>query len=233
MDIKDCIEKRVSVRQFDDTFIPDFDLNEIVNNLLVYYDNKVDCEFITRENFLNSYSRLFDLKAPYYLKLSAANYKEALFDLGLAGETAVLRFTSKNVLTCWYGGAQQKDGENYSIFIAFGKNSKENVRKRNHKTASELSINSIPSLHLKGGIAVALAPSAMNLQPVRLYYKENIVQIFRKKQLISPFIKEMQYIDCGIAAAHLQAVGYEPLKNLLAVNNFSGMEYMAAYELNI
>jgi hypothetical protein len=140
--------------------------------------------------------------------------------LGYFGEFIVLEATKLGLGTCWIGGTYDKkvaqniinfkDNENMYCIISIGhvkenKNLKEKLVSsfsKNKKTFNEVLISKekeIPTWVKSGIEAVIKAPSAINKQPWKYSFNQNIVKVYLEKENHG-----YEHIDVGISMAHFE-----------------------------
>ncbi|HEX3037412.1 MAG TPA: nitroreductase family protein [Oscillospiraceae bacterium] len=142
------------------------------------------------------------------------NFKEKC---GYYGEKLVLEATQFGLGTCWVGGSFNKkfcsyhlsQGETLCCTITMGNVEQElsfkekliiKTLRGKSKSIDEMyeSSGEVPQWFLSGMQAVQKAPSAMNQQPVKFYYKNGVVSASVKD------ISAHQPIDMGIAKLHFE-----------------------------
>jgi len=134
---------------------------------------------------------------------------------GYYGELMVLEAVKQGLGTCWVGGSfdksnplfSLKEGEAFVCVITLGltpllKTAREKViYAMSHGRSKPIeqmyeAEGTPPAWFMQGVRAVMLAPSAVNAQPVKLYYKSRVVTAAVKDEGAA------RLIDLGIAKAH-------------------------------
>lgn len=217
--MKDAIVARRSVRRYtgqplDEILIDG--LAAFISGIKPLHDNiPVDILLFGAEEFHREFSRSAMYRATDYVVLrSAVNAQGYLQNVGFLGEQIVLWLTQKGIGTCWAGMPKQKTQPSrgelpYVISVEFGRGDNapfrrlpdEAPRKKLHEyLLSEISRPAFLDV-LEAG---RLAPSAVNLQPVRFLTVEDDIFICRKKPpLGNAYMNDLQQIDVGIAMANM------------------------------
>ncbi len=219
MEMRDAIVARRSVRTYTGEPLKESlieQLLEFIGGITPLHDNiPVDIELYERGDFVMDFSRSFFCRANDLIVIrSARNIDGYLQNVGFIGEQIILWLTHKGVGSCWVGMTKQKKpptrGElPFVIAIQFGRSDnapfrrlpEESPRKKLH----EVLMNQISRPNfLKVLDAGRLAPSVLNLQPVRYFTINDNIYIYRKP---APFdsekLDEMQQIDVGAAMANM------------------------------
>ncbi len=138
--------------------------------------------------------------------------------VGMAGERFVLECTARGLKTCWVCGSynhasalhlfEHNDSEELYAVIAIGESQAEPSEKHTEKVPFDELFEIQPGvpdaevIERAARFAASSAPSSMNRQPWRFEADEKgILLSLRQRSLIA---NKMQYIDLGIAAAHLE-----------------------------
>ena len=135
-----------------------------------------------------------------------------LANIGYMLEQWDLYLSTLNIGVCWYGMGKveqaEKDGLNYGIMLAFGKNSEEDFRKEttefNRKQLKDFwQVVGDSNLDLLAvGETARLAPSAVNSQPWKVVEESNTLKIYREKGktpvLSNILFKHWNKVDIGI-----------------------------------
>lgn len=219
MEMKDAIVARRSVRSYTgqplDPLLID-DLAEFISGIRPLHDNiPVDVMLYEQEDFHKEFARSAMYRATDFVVIrSAMSIRGYLQNAGFIGEQIVLWLTHRGIATCWAGMAKQKSQPSrgelpYVIAVEFGRGNnapfrrlpEESPRKKLHEyLLGEISRPEfLPVLE-----AGRLAPSAVNLQPVRFLTAEDSIFICRKKPPVQyKYLDDTQQIDVGIAMANM------------------------------
>ena len=219
MEMKDAIVARRSVRSYtgqplDELLIDG--LAEFISGILPLHDNiPVDVMLYGQEDFRREFGRSAIYRATDFVVLrSAMSIQGYLQNVGFIGEQIALWLTHKGISTCWAGMAKQKTQPSrgelpYVISIEFGRGNnapfrrlaEEAPRKKLHEfLLGEISRPEfLPVLE-----AGRLAPSAVNMQPVRFLTVGDAIYICRKKTPVKySYLENIQQIDVGVAMANM------------------------------
>ncbi len=219
MEMKDAIVARRSVRSYtgqplDELLIDG--LAEFISGILPLHDNiPVDVMLYGQEDFRREFGRSAIYRATDFVVLrSAMSIQGYLQNVGFIGEQIALWLTHKGISTCWAGMAKQKTQPSrgelpYVISIEFGRGNnapfrrlaEEAPRKKLHEfLLGEISRPEfLPVLE-----AGRLAPSAVNMQPVRFLTVDDAIYICRKKPPVKySYLENIQQIDVGVAMANM------------------------------
>ena len=193
MEMKEAIIARRSVRSYtgqplDESVINE--LSEFISEIKPLHDNiPVDVMLYEKDDFHKEFARSAMYRATNYVVLrSAMSVQGYLQNVGFIGELIALWITHRGISLCWAGLAKQKTlpsrGElPYVISIEFGRG------------------DNAPFRRLEAG---RLAPSAINLQPVRFLTNDDSIYICRKKPSLKyRYLDNIQQIDVGIAMANM------------------------------
>jgi len=220
MDILEIMKRRTSRRSYNNKPLTDEQVKQI-NEVIEYGMNKynVKAELLVGNDdvfkgFTSSYGMFSGVNnyIVFYGKVDNQNLNE---EVGMLGEEIILRATEIGLSTCWVGGTYSKklcpvkidDDENLVCIVAIGE-TKENTSFREkfikglskrHSKSIDLMITSdveLPDWIINGMKAVQLAPSAVNRQPVKFVYKDNVLRASVDD------INSYQGIDLGIAKIH-------------------------------
>lgn len=219
MEMKEAIMARRSVRSYTgEPLSPSLidELAEFISGIKPLHDNiPVDIELYEAEDFHRDFARSAMYRGTDFVVLrSARNSQGYGQNVGFIGEMIALWLTHKGIASCWGGLAKQKTAPSrgqlpYMIAIEFGRGNNAPFRRlpeeAPRKKLHEILLNEISRPEYLSIIeAGRLAPSAMNLQPVRYYTRDDGIYICRKSMpLKNALIGDMQQIDVGIAMANM------------------------------
>lgn len=152
-----------------------------------------------------------------YIALIGKNEPNLNEKLGYYGEKIVLEATRLGLGTCWVGGTFDRascpcairEGEIFRAVITIGNVAPEHtlqeklIIKATHRKTKPLnefyeSDGALPKWFLNGIECAAKAPSAMNKQPVKFYYKDSVVTAKINEA------HDYEFIDLGIAKLHFE-----------------------------
>jgi len=215
---KEAIIARRAVRTYTTEPLKDIvisDLRQFITTIKPLHSSiKTNISILSREDFARNFSTFFIPNAQHYIVIRSVKKDGYLENAGFIGEQIVLYLTERDIGTCWLGSAKPKDKDEsgklpYVVTICFGRS--DNAPRRsvpgeaNRKLIYEIVMGNLghPSL-LPLLDAGRLAPSAMNLQPVRYITEGTNIFVYRKRPIVSiPALEEMQSIDVGIALANI------------------------------
>ena len=217
--MKDAIVARRSVRSYtgqplDELLIDD--LAEYISGIKPLHDNiPVDVMLCDKDDFQKEFARSAMYRATDFVVLrSALSIEGYLENVGFIGEQIVLWLTHRGISTCWAGMAKQKAQPSrgelpYVIAVEFGRGDNSPFRRLPgevpRKKLHEYLLNGIANPDFLTVLeAGRMAPSAMNLQPVRFLTTEESIYICRKKPPLKyRYLDDIQRIDTGIAMANM------------------------------
>lgn len=219
MDSKSAIVARRSVRRYTGEPLRESLYDELAAFVAqvrpLHDDIPVDIELCSRKDFAADYARAMLYQAGDFVVLrSAGNAQGYLENIGFIGEQIVLWLTQRGVGTCWAGMAKPKNlparGElPYVIAVQFGRADNEPFRRlpeeAPRKKLHEIVLGRIAlPEYLPLLDAGRLAPSAVNLQPVRYLTDDEGIHICRvKPPVANAALDRMQRIDVGAAMANM------------------------------
>lgn len=214
---KDAIIARRAVRTYTTEPVKDSVLAELRRFMgtikPLHSSIKTSISILSREDFARSYSTMFVPNAQHYIVIRSVKKEGYLENAGFIGEQIVLFLTEMDIGSCWVGSARPKNGDEsgklpYVISICFGRadnaprrgSPEEAKRKLIHEIVmSKINSDLLPLLE-----AGRLAPSALNLQPVRYITESTNIFVYRKRPFIGiRALDEMQCIDVGVAMANI------------------------------
>ncbi len=225
MNTLEAICERVSRRTYTGDPVDD-ESAKILNELIAMYNrNSGMTSFLLMDgseafnSFLKCYGMFRNVKTLLILKgpRSDVNLKEKI---GYYGQRLVIKATQLGLGTCWVGGTFRKDDvlfqikENEDLFcvITIGKVPEELTFKEKalsklmHMKSkpidefyeSDLSIDEVPDYFFMGFKALTKAPSTLNKQKVKVFYKDGITTIS------VPDDSFFDLIDLGIGKANFE-----------------------------
>ncbi|MFW6048473.1 MAG: nitroreductase family protein [Candidatus Natronoplasma sp.] len=236
MDRFEAIYRRRSVRKYSDERLSSTVLNEIkekIKNIEPLYKN-IDSKIILaedgeaiQETFSGLKSKIARVDAPHYLIGVSDDEDRYLENMGYMLEDAVLYLTEKGIGTCWLGSGIEHDllkdlfdyEGNTVILAAFGDSvpDKSNLRKNpesaSRKDLDDLMINGyeVPKEVRNIIDGARMAPSAINSQPWRFFYEDDVIHVYiEKKGMFKKMVRKigdldkLNHIDVGIALKHLE-----------------------------
>ena len=220
MTMDEAIIARRSIRSYDMEELDPSIVDELADYLaeLTVPDNSIDWDFDTlnldqMRTILNGIPRL---QAPHYLVIRSEKIKNCLQNAGYVGEMAVLWLTAHGIASCWQSTLEvepEHDFEGslpYITTIAFGM-SQEPFRKSASEIKKKKSLNSIAFGDMKSPRKEIMeltwmAPSCMNMEPVRYLVDTHRIHIYRKNNRLLKFnqFNYYQCLDVGVAMAHMK-----------------------------
>lgn len=218
MTLDEAIIARKSIRSYDMEELEPELIDGLVDFLseLTVPDDTIDWNFdiLPLDDMCRLLNGVPRLQAPHYLVIRSEKIKNCLQNAGYIGEMAVLWLTAQGIASCWQGSLEaEHDFENvlpYISCVAFGR-SQEPFR----TSPSEISRKKKLSAIAYGDMASPrreimeltwMAPSCMNMEPVRYLVDTHRIHIYRKNNRILKFnqFNYFQCLDVGVAMAHLE-----------------------------
>jgi nitroreductase len=248
MTLYEAIFKRQSVRKYTNYRIDDKIRVEILEYFkkITQLDDSINTkiEIVFDSDFSDMAGGYLVAKAPQYLVITSEKKGDYLQNAGFIGEQLMLYLTTKGFGTCWLGGASAKSKTNfelpYIITIAFGiaeNGFREDITNIKRKNLNEIAKGEIKSEAMKEIMeTIRIAPSAMNLQPWRLVVEGDYIHIFKAQPniIIRNFVTKVQYIDIGIATAHIFiAIENQGKKPILERVNGAFFDKKIKYEYSV
>lgn len=213
--------------------------------------------------FLGSYGKV---KSPHYLVVISETKEGYHENVGYTMEEIVLGMTALGLGTCWIGGFFDRElikrvismaaGEKAVVIIAFGYEKRgmwgEAVRNfagfAKRKMIEEIAFHQELGKNINEFLeqnplwqeilaCVRLAPSAVNLQPWRMIFKEDRIDLYAKSNISvkSSEDTKMHRIDLGIAMKHLeiacQAYDIPGVFKRQEHDLIQGHEYISSFKL--
>ncbi len=221
MKINDAIVARRSVRRYTGEPLHEElidNLTEFVAGVTPLHDNiPVDVEIYEREDFKKEFSNSAVYRGSNFIIMrSSPNLDGYLQNIGFIGEQIMLWLTSMGVGSCWVRATKQKvDAQRgelpFAAAIQFGRGDRSPFRRlpedAHRMKLHEILMNEISQPDfLKLLDAGRLAPSALNLQPVRYFTIDDKIYVYRTNvPLNNAYLKKAQQIDVGAALANMYA----------------------------
>ncbi len=218
MTLDEAIIARKSIRNFDmDELEPEIieDLVDFLSELTVP-DDSIDWNFdiLPLDDMCRVVNGVPRLQAPHYLVIRSEKIKNCLQNAGYIGEMAVLWLTAHNIASCWQGSLEaEHDFEDvlpYITCVAFGRSpepfrsSADEITKKKKLSAIAYGDMGYPRKEIME--LTWMAPSCMNMEPVRYLVDTHRIHIYRKNNRIFKFnqFNYFQCLDVGVAMAHLE-----------------------------
>jgi nitroreductase len=226
--LREQMIRRLSVRKYkDQTF--NQDVTNQIQKLLdssepLFKDATYQLNFVTDGQtfqkllggIIGSYGKV---RAPHYLVASIVKDELNQLNIGYVLESLVLQLTKMNIGTCWIGGGIKQDlfkgffhlDDQLTpvIVIALGyPDSSINFRTRikdiKRKPIEELIIGALNDEQREVMEYVRIAPSAVNLQPWRYQFENDLVHVYRVKHnfILKKLVEDQNTIDLGISICH-------------------------------
>jgi Nitroreductase family. len=209
----EAIDVRCSIRDFDTVQVSQAHKKKICEMMETYNKQAgitmawLDDASAAFDGFFKSYGMFKGVRAVIVLK-GPKSVPDLAEKLGYYGEMLVLDTVALGLGTCWVGGTfdkkstvfKQKEDEDTAAVIVVGHPTAAAKQKqpKKKKKAKKLymSDRDIPSWFADGMNAVSKAPSAINRQPVKFYYINDITWAKTKNTAT------LYSLDRGIAKAH-------------------------------
>lgn len=218
MTLDEAIIARRSIRSYQMEELEPELIDELVDFLsdLNVPDDTIDWNFdiLPLDDMCRVINGIPRLQAPHYLVIRSEKIKNCLQNAGYIGEMAVLWLTVHGIASCWQSTLEvEKDFEDVLPFItavAFGRSdesfrcSAEEISKK--KKLSAIAYGDMKSPRKEIMELVWMAPSCMNMEPVRYLVDTHRIHIYRKNNRILKFnqFNYYQCLDVGVAMAHLE-----------------------------
>ena len=218
MTLDEAIIARKSIRSYRMEELDPALIDELVDFLsdLTVPDDTIDWNFdiLPLRDMCNLVDGIPRLQAPHYLVIRSEKIKNCLQNAGYIGEMAVLWLTSRGIGTCWQGSLEAaKDFPDvlpYITCVAFGgtdepfRSSAAEISKK--KKLSAVAFGDMGGPRREIMELTWMAPSCMNMEPVRYLVDTHRIHIYRKNNRILKFnqFNYFQCLDVGVAMAHLE-----------------------------
>ena len=155
------------------------------------------------------------LQAPHYLVIRSEEKKNCIQNAGYIGEMAVLWLTAHGIATCCQAGlTAEKDFPDvlpYMSAVAFGRSSEpfrtsaSEITKK--KSLKAIAYGDMGSPRKEIMELTWMAPSAMQMEPVRYLVDTHRIHIYRQKNALLGKISQFSFYNCldvGVAMAHME-----------------------------
>ena len=218
MTLSEAIIARRSIRSFTMEELAPEVIDELVDFLseLSVPDDSIDWNFdiLPLDDMRTLVNGIPRLQAPHYLIIRSEKIKNCLQNAGYIGEMAVLWLTARGIGSCWQSSLEaEKDFPDvlpYITCVAFGptkelfRTSPAEIRKK--KRLSAVAYGDMASPRDKIMELTWMAPSCMNMEPVRYLVDTHRIHIYRKNNRILKFnqFNYFQCLDVGVAMAHME-----------------------------
>ena len=218
MTLDEAIIARRSIRSYDMEELEPEIIDGLVDFLsdLTVPDDSIDWNFdiLPLDDMCRVVNGIPRLQAPHYLVIRSEKIKNCLQNAGYIGEMAVLWLTAHGIASCWQSSLEpEKDFEDvlpYITAVAFGR-SEEPFRKsadeiKKKKRLSAIAYGDMGSPRREIMELTWMAPSCMNMEPVRYLVDTHRIHIYRKNNKILKFnqFNYFQCLDVGVAMAHME-----------------------------
>ncbi|WP_238885979.1 nitroreductase family protein [Clostridium sp. YIM B02551] len=230
MNIIEAIYKRKSIRKYVPYNISQSDFGEVenlVNNVQsLYSDIQMKITLIKEgikiqeisKGIIGSYGKI---EAPHYMVITSEEKEGYLENIGYTLEQLVLELADRGIGTCYIGGSIKKEllkdimeipsNQKPIIVVAFGYPANEpeleikEIENFKRKALEDIIIGNYEEKFKEIFNLVRVAPSAINLQPWRLYVNENSIDLYANKgNILTKGLSHFSELDSGIALKHLE-----------------------------
>ncbi|MBL4930749.1 nitroreductase family protein [Clostridium paridis] len=230
MNIIEAIYKRKSIRKYVPYNISqsDFgDVENLVNNVQsLYSEIQMKITLIKEgikiqeisKGIIGSYGKI---EAPHYMVITSEEKEGYLENIGYTLEQIVLELADRGIGTCYIGGSIKKEllkdimeipsNQKPIIVVAFGYPANEpeleikELENFKRKALEDIIIGNYEEKFREIFNLVRVAPSAINLQPWRLYVNENSIDLYANKgNILTKGLSHFSELDSGIALKHLE-----------------------------
>lgn len=225
MTLYETIYERKSIRNYKlDSISGDF-IDRILQyeKELIPYNSEIDVkmEIIGEADIKKHFTGVLNVKAPYYLAIYSEEKEGYMINAGYLMEQMALYINSKELGTCFLGGAYAKKQKKtnllypFVILLAFGI-PKENLH-RKAALAKRLKLQELCIFKNEGSRdlrtileAARLAPSWLNGQPWRFVVYDNRIHIFQKKSMLPlEVVQKRNEFDIGVMLSHIMLAAEE------------------------
>ena len=220
MTLDEAIIHRRSIRSYDMEELEPELIDEFVDFLseLVVPDDSIDWNFdiLPLDDMRKILNGIPRLQAPHYLVIRSEKIKNCLQNAGYIGEMAALWLTTKGIASCWQSTLEvepEYDFEGvlpYVTTLAFGRSSApfrrsaDEIKKK--KRLGAVAFGDMGSPRKEIMELTWMAPSCMNMEPVRYLVDTHRIHIYRKNNKILKLnqFNYYQCLDVGVAMAHME-----------------------------
>lgn len=220
MTLDEAILKRRSIRSYDMEELEPEVIDEFVDFLseLKVPDESIEWNFdiLPIDDMRKILNGFPNLQAPHYLVIRSEKIKNCLQNAGYIGEMACLWLTAHGIASCWQSTLdveKEHDFEDvlpYITTVAFGMSDQpfrsegEEIKKK--KKLSQIAFGDMASPRKEIMELTWMAPSCMNMEPVRYLVDTHRIHIYRKNNRILKFnqFNYYQCLDVGVAMAHME-----------------------------
>lgn len=220
MTLDEAILKRRSIRSFDmEELVPEV-IDEFVDFLseLKVPDDSIEWNFdiLPIDDMRKILNGFPNLQAPHYLVIRSEKIKNCLQNAGYIGEMACLWLTAHGIASCWQSTLdveKEHDFEDvlpYITTVAFGMSDQpfrgDGEMPKKKKKLSQIAFGDMASPRREIMELTWLAPSCMNMEPVRYLVDTHRIHIYRRNNKILKFnqFNYYQCLDVGVAMAHME-----------------------------
>ena len=218
MTLDEAIIARRSIRSYELEELEPEIIDGLVDFLsdLTVPDDSIDWNFdiLPLDDMCRVVNGVPRLQAPHYLVIRSEKIKNCLQNAGYIGEMAVLWLTAHGIASCWQSSLEpEKDFEDvlpYITAVAFGRSeepfrkSVDEIKKKKRLSAIAYGDMGFPRKEIME--LTWMAPSCMNMEPVRYLVDTHRIHIYRKNNKILKFnqFNYFQCLDVGVAMAHME-----------------------------
>lgn len=220
MTLDEAILKRRSIRSFDMEELAPEVIDEFVDFLseLKVPDDSIEWNFdiLPIDDMRKILNGFPNLQAPHYLVIRSEKIKNCLQNAGYIGEMACLWLTAHGIASCWQSTLdveKEHDFEDvlpYITTVAFGMSDQpfrgDGEMPKKKKKLSQIAFGDMASPRREIMELTWMAPSCMNMEPVRYLVDTHRIHIYRRNNKILKFnqFNYYQCLDVGVAMAHME-----------------------------
>lgn len=220
MTLDEAILKRRSIRSFDMEELAPEVIDEFVDFLseLKVPDDSIEWNFdiLPIDDMRKILNGFPNLQAPHYLVIRSEKIKNCLQNAGYIGEMACLWLTAHGIASCWQSTLdveKEHDFEDvlpYITTVAFGMSDQpfrgDGEMPKKKKKLAQIAFGDMASPRREIMELTWMAPSCMNMEPVRYLVDTHRIHIYRRNNKILKFnqFNYYQCLDVGVAMAHME-----------------------------